>query len=102
LAFFHLLTYALLRVLLLICAGVIIHTIKDSQDIRFIGNLSIQIPFTSVCISVSSFALCGIPFLAGFYSKDLILKMVSIKAAATVHNSSTRKTLETLHSIFRR
>jgi NADH-ubiquinone oxidoreductase chain 5 len=39
-----------------LCAGVIIHTIKDSQDIRFIGNLSIQIPFTAVCLSVSSFA----------------------------------------------
>jgi NADH-ubiquinone oxidoreductase chain 5 len=51
------------------------HTIKDSQDIRFVGNLSIQIPFTSVCLSVSSFALCGIPLLAGFYSK--ILEMVS-------------------------
>jgi hypothetical protein len=43
--------------------------------IRFMGNLSIQIPFTSVCLSVSSFALCGIPFLAGFYSKDLILEL---------------------------
>jgi NADH-ubiquinone oxidoreductase chain 5 len=72
LAFFHLLIHALFRALLFICAGVIIHTIKDSQDIRFMGNLSIQVPFTSVCLSVSSFALCGIPFLAGFYSKDLI------------------------------
>jgi NADH:ubiquinone oxidoreductase subunit 5 (subunit L)/multisubunit Na+/H+ antiporter MnhA subunit len=44
------------------CAGVIIHTIKDSQDIHFMGNLSIQIPFTSVCLSVSSFALCGVKF----------------------------------------
>jgi NADH-ubiquinone oxidoreductase chain 5 len=73
LALFHLLTPALFRALLFMCASVIIHTIKDSQDIR-LGNLSVQIPFTSVCLSVSSFALCGIPFLAGFYSKDLILR----------------------------
>jgi NADH-ubiquinone oxidoreductase chain 5 len=59
------------------CAGVIIHTIKDSQDIRFIGDLSFQIPYTSVCLGVSSFALCGMPFLAGFYSRDFILEMVS-------------------------
>jgi NADH-ubiquinone oxidoreductase chain 5 len=71
------LTHALFKALLFICAGVIIHTIKDSQDIRIMGNLSFQIPFTLVCLSVSSFALCGIPFLAGFYSKDLILDMVS-------------------------
>jgi NADH:ubiquinone oxidoreductase subunit 5 (subunit L)/multisubunit Na+/H+ antiporter MnhA subunit len=52
LAFFHLLTHALFKALLFMCASVIIHTIKDSQDIRFMGNLSIQIPFTSVCLSV--------------------------------------------------
>nr|URX54364.1 NADH dehydrogenase subunit 5 [Calcaritermes nigriceps] len=77
LAFFHLLTHALFKALLFMCAGVIIHTMKDSQDIRFMGNLSFQMPFTSICLSVSSFALCGMPFLAGFYSKDLILEMVS-------------------------
>jgi NADH-ubiquinone oxidoreductase chain 5 len=52
---------------------------RDSQDIRFMGNLSFQMPFTSVCLGVSSFALCGIPFLAGFYSKDLILEIVSFR-----------------------
>nr|URX53584.1 NADH dehydrogenase subunit 5 [Neotermes cf. meruensis] len=77
LAFFHLLTHALFKALLFMCAGVIIHTMSDSQDIRFMGNLSFQMPFTSVCLGVSSFALCGMPFLAGFYSKDLILEMVS-------------------------
>jgi NADH:ubiquinone oxidoreductase subunit 5 (subunit L)/multisubunit Na+/H+ antiporter MnhA subunit len=47
------------------CACVIIHTMRNSQDIRFMGNLSFQIPFTSVCLSVSSFVLCGIPFSGG-------------------------------------
>nr|URX53636.1 NADH dehydrogenase subunit 5 [Bifiditermes sp. 2 AB-2022a] len=73
-AFFHLLTHALFKALLFMCAGVIIHTMSDSQDIRFMGNLSFQMPFTSVCLGVSSFALCGMPFLAGFYSSDLILE----------------------------
>jgi NADH-ubiquinone oxidoreductase chain 5 len=79
LALFHLLTHALFKALLFMCAGVIIHTMKDSQDIRFMGNLSFQIPFTSVRLGVSSVALCGIPFLAGFYSRDLILEMVSFR-----------------------
>nr|UQJ75268.1 NADH dehydrogenase subunit 5 [Pterotermes occidentis] len=76
-AFFHLLTHALFKALLFMCAGVIIHAVNNSQDIRYMGNLSFQMPFTSVCLGVSSFALCGMPFLAGFYSKDLILEMVS-------------------------
>lgn len=78
LAFFHLLTHALFKALLFICAGIVIHSVKDSQDIRFIGGLSFQIPLISSCLMVSNFALCGIPFLAGFYSKDLILEMVSL------------------------
>lgn len=79
LAFFHLLTHALFKALLFMCAGVIIHCIKDSQDIRFIGSLSSQMPLTSSCLIISNFALCGIPFLAGFYSKDLILETVSLR-----------------------
>nr|YP_010826792.1 NADH dehydrogenase subunit 5 [Porotermes planiceps]UYX57309.1 NADH dehydrogenase subunit 5 [Porotermes planiceps]WHM51960.1 NADH dehydrogenase subunit 5 [Porotermes planiceps] len=75
LAFFHLLTHALFKALLFMCAGVIIHVMGDSQDIRFMGGLSFQMPLTSVCLCVSNFALCGMPFLAGFYSKDLILEM---------------------------
>nr|QZP41185.1 NADH dehydrogenase subunit 5 [Geoscapheus dilatatus] len=77
LAFFHLLTHALFKALLFMCAGVVIHSMKDSQDIRFMGNLPFQMPLTSSCLMISNFALCGMPFLAGFYSKDLILEMVS-------------------------
>lgn len=79
LAFFHLLTHAIFKALLFICAGVIIHIINDTQDIRLIGGLRAYIPFTSLCINISNLALCGIPFLAGFYSKDLILEIVSIR-----------------------
>nr|WGO58101.1 NADH dehydrogenase subunit 5 [Rhabdoblatta saussurei] len=78
LTFFHLLTHALFKALLFMCAGVVIHCMKDSQDIRFMGNLSFQMPMTSSCLMISNFALCGMPFLAGFYSKDLILEMVSL------------------------
>jgi len=78
LAFFHLLTHALFKALLFICAGAIIHNIKNSQDLRVIGGLVSQIPLTSACLNVANLALCGIPFLAGFYSKDLILEVVSL------------------------
>lgn len=78
LAFFHLLTHALFKALLFICAGVIIHNTKNAQDIRFIGRLSIRIPLTCSCFNIANLALCGIPFLAGFYSKDLILEVVML------------------------
>uniref|UniRef100_UPI0030034A24 NADH dehydrogenase subunit 5 n=1 Tax=Amantis wuzhishana TaxID=2908853 RepID=UPI0030034A24 len=78
LAFFHLLTHALFKALLFMCAGMVIHNVKNFQDIRFMGNLSIFMPLTSSCFMVSNFALCGMPFLAGFYSKDMILELVSL------------------------
>nr|YP_009353191.1 NADH dehydrogenase subunit 5 [Hierodula patellifera]AOY36171.1 NADH dehydrogenase subunit 5 [Hierodula patellifera] len=78
LAFFHLLTHALFKALLFTCAGMVIHNVKNFQDIRFMGNLSIFMPLTSACFMVSNFALCGMPFLAGFYSKDMILELVSM------------------------
>lgn len=79
LAFFHLLTHAIFKALLFICAGAVIHIINDIQDIRFIGGISLYIPLTSLCLNISNLALCGIPFLAGFYSKDLILEIVRIR-----------------------
>nr|WIW75299.1 NADH dehydrogenase subunit 5 [Mecostethus sp.] len=78
LAFFHLLTHALFKALLFMCAGSMIHNLKDSQDIRFMGSIINFMPLTSVCFNVSSLSLCGMPFLTGFYSKDLILEIVCL------------------------
>nr|QEL51238.1 NADH dehydrogenase subunit 5 [Pterostichus oblongopunctatus] len=78
LAFFHLLTHALFKALLFMCAGAIIHNLKDIQDIRFMGNLMVHMPLTCICMNISNLALCGMPFLAGFYSKDLILEVLSM------------------------
>nr|QOH99597.1 NADH dehydrogenase subunit 5 [Protogoniomorpha anacardii duprei] len=78
LAFFHLLTHAMFKALLFMCAGVIIHMMSDNQDIRMMGGVSLYIPLTSLCMNISNLALCGIPFLAGFYSKDMVLELVSM------------------------
>nr|QXT45754.1 NADH dehydrogenase subunit 5 [Heptageniidae sp. YW03BF02] len=80
LAYFHLLTHALFKALLFMCAGAVIHNMKDSQDIRNMGSLVIQMPYTSACLNVANMALCGMPFLAGFYSKDLILEMATLSS----------------------
>lgn len=73
-AFFHLLTHALFKALLFICAGNIIHRIQDNQDIRLIGNISSSIPFTTTALNIANLSLCGLPFIAGFYSKDSIIE----------------------------
>nr|YP_010564761.1 NADH dehydrogenase subunit 5 [Graptomyza semicircularia]UZA61164.1 NADH dehydrogenase subunit 5 [Graptomyza semicircularia] len=78
LAFFHLLTHALFKALLFMCAGMIIHNMNNFQDLRLMGGLSIYMPLTSSCFNIANLALCGMPFLAGFYSKDLILEIASL------------------------
>ena len=75
LAFFHLITHALFKALLFICAGTLIHIHGHSQDIRHIGNIIAQIPLTSSTLIIANLALCGLPFIAGFYSKDLIIEI---------------------------
>uniref|UniRef100_A0AAU7YTS3 NADH-ubiquinone oxidoreductase chain 5 n=1 Tax=Sinophasma brevipenne TaxID=3127808 RepID=A0AAU7YTS3_9NEOP len=78
LAYFHLLTHALFKALLFMCSGVVIHSFSDCQDIRYLGNLFFQMPLTCTCFSIASLCLCGMPFLSGFYSKDLILECYSL------------------------
>nr|YP_010490455.1 NADH dehydrogenase subunit 5 [Ibla cumingi]UWM12941.1 NADH dehydrogenase subunit 5 [Ibla cumingi] len=75
LALFHLLMHALFKALLFMTAGCVIHSVKGWQDIRVMGNLMIYLPFMSSSFLISNLALAGMPFLAGFYSKDLILEM---------------------------
>merc|ERR1712110_1202660 len=67
LSFFHLLSHAFFKAILFMCAGIVIHNMKDYQDIRKIG------------ISYTNIRLCGLPFLRGFYSKDLIIEILIIK-----------------------
>lgn len=79
LSFFHLLSHALFKALLFICAGVLIHSVNGYQDIRYIGCLIKFIPLSVSYITVANLALCGFPFLAGFYSKDIILEVAFIR-----------------------
>ena len=74
LAYFHILTHALFKALLFVCAGSFINSHLHAQDLRWIGNLTNQIPVASSCITLANLALCGFPFIAGFYSKDIIIE----------------------------
>nr|YP_010688335.1 NADH dehydrogenase subunit 5 [Mylabris phalerata]WBR65763.1 NADH dehydrogenase subunit 5 [Mylabris phalerata] len=78
LAFFHLLTHALFKALLFMCAGNIIHSMMNCQDIRFMGGLVQSLPLTCVYMNICNLSLCGLPFLSGFYSKDLVAEVMSM------------------------
>nr|QIV24699.1 NADH dehydrogenase subunit 5 [Enneaphyllus aeneipennis] len=78
LAFFHLLTHALFKALLFMCSGNFIHNLNNCQDVRFMGGLVTYMPLTCAFFNICNFSLCGLPFLSGFYSKDLIAEFLSM------------------------
>jgi NADH-ubiquinone oxidoreductase chain 5 len=84
---FHLSNHAFFKALLFLGAGAIIHSVNDEQDMRKMGGLKNLIPFTYSAIVIGSLALIGFPFLAGFYSKDLILELAYGKFSIFSHFS---------------
>ena len=72
---FHLYNHAFFKALLFLGAGSVIHALSDEQDMRKMGGLRKILPFSYAIMLIASFALMGFPFLAGFYSKDVILEV---------------------------
>lgn len=73
-AMFHLFTHAFFKALLFLGAGSVIHAMSDEQDMRKMGGIWKKIPFTYAMMWIGSLALAGLPWFAGYYSKDLILE----------------------------
>jgi len=70
---FHLMTHAFFKGLLFLAAGSVIHAVGGEQDMRKMGGLRTKIPVTFWTMTAGTFAIAGIPPLAGFFSKDEIL-----------------------------
>ena len=83
-AFFHLISHAYFKAILFMAAGSIIHTVKHYQDLRKIGGRLINLPALSTVCLVRNLSLCGMPFLSGFYSKDLILESLFMQGPRVI------------------
>ena len=79
---FHLVTHAFFKALLFLCAGSVIHAMSDEQDMRRMGGIWRKIPWTYGCMWLGSLALGGIPYFAGYWSKDAILESTYAASSA--------------------
>lgn len=79
LAMFHLFIHAFFKALLFLCAGSVIHSIGDEQDIWKMGGLLHYLPITYIGLCIGFFSLAGLPFTSGFFSKDTIIELALTK-----------------------
>ncbi len=76
---FHLFTHACFKCLLFLCSGSVILAMHHEQDIWKMGGLWKKTPVTFLTMVIGSFALMGVPFFSGFFSKDLIIEFAFFK-----------------------
>lgn len=74
-ALFHLINHAFFKALLFLSAGAIIHALNDEQRLNKMGGLVQLLPFTYSMMLIGSMSLIALPFLTGFYSKDVIIEL---------------------------
>jgi NADH-quinone oxidoreductase subunit L len=72
-AMFHLATHACFKALLFLAAGSVIYALHHEQNIWKMGRLKDKLPVTAWTFLIGTLALCGVPPLSGFYSKDAII-----------------------------
>ena len=82
-AMFHLTTHAFFKAMLFLGAGSVIHALHHEQNIWKMGGLKEKMPSTYRTFLYGTLALCGVPPLSGFFSKDGILA-----AAADSHHGN--------------
>jgi NADH-quinone oxidoreductase subunit L len=72
-AIFHVITHAFFKALLFLGSGSVIHGMHHEQDMRRMGGLKKYMPITFATMFTGWLAISGVPFFAGFFSKDEIL-----------------------------
>ena len=70
---FHLLNHAVFKAALFMNAGIVDHE-TGTRDIRLLGGLATLMPITATLGIVASASMAGLPPLAGFLSKEMMLE----------------------------
>nr|YP_626417.1 NADH dehydrogenase subunit 5 [Xenagama taylori]AAY57828.1 NADH dehydrogenase subunit 5 [Xenagama taylori] len=83
LAIFHMVTHATFKSSMFLCSGSIIHNTSNEQDIRKTNCIKTTLPITSTLMTMNGLALAGVPFLSGFFSKDMI-----VETLLSTHNNA--------------
>lgn len=69
---FHLVTHAYFKSMLFLCSGIVIHSLANQQDVRYMGGLRKHLPIAAICYLIGCLSISGILF-SGFFSKEMIL-----------------------------
>lgn len=72
-AMFHLMTHAAFKAMLFLGSGSVILGCHHEQDMREMGGLRKHMPITAITFLIGTLAIAGMPFMSGFWSKDMIL-----------------------------
>ncbi|MFK5635049.1 NADH-quinone oxidoreductase subunit L [Ornithinimicrobium sp. LYQ103] len=73
-AIFHLLTHGFFKAGMFLGAGSVMHAMNDRVDMRRFGALSGKVRTTWLTFAAGWVAIIGVPFLSGWWSKDLIIE----------------------------
>jgi NADH-quinone oxidoreductase subunit L len=82
---FHVFTHAFFKAVLFLGAGSVIHALSGEQDVRRMGGLWKKLPLTFAAMLAGWYAISGLPFGAGFWSKDLILEQVLVRGGPVLY-----------------
>lgn len=83
-AMFHLTTHAFMKALLFLSAGNVVHMTHGLTDMNYMGGLKRNFYITHWLFLIGVLAMSGIPPLAAFFSKDLILEQEHLAGFETL------------------
>ena len=72
-----LVAHAFYKALLFLSAGNVMHGLHDEIDVRRLGGLRRDMPWTAALFAAGALSLSGLPPFSGFFTKDTIVELAS-------------------------